>query len=498
MVVHIYSLSQWKVVLSSELKEYYVSCDDTAASLLSSSSSSSLPDFFHHWLTHSIKISPSTTICRFNYCSDRFNNHVSDVVERKKVETSIKDDISKSIHKWLRRRKRSATPSTSSDEQDDSNGSTSNEDYTVIVESHAILEDVVSIQILNSTTQESNTLYTSTLPPPLITWYQYNQGVVRDASKVKNDYATVCGTNPTQHQQQQQQHNWRKEQKWPPYPYGVVIVDRICGEAILRGADIYPTNGILCTDTYVTTHSPVAVYVDMTSSDAILTNGDGVSTRRMKKFSRGVTLQEFSTNDQNPRSVVLIGIGIATCPRSDIFTKNSSYIRLTTTAAAIRMIQIATPSVSYLLPPINEILSHLDDTLVVQNLPSLLVAHTLLDDEISPVPTSHETHAPLTTSILQEEWILDMCCAPGGKTSHIASLLLVKDQSNSTVMKRKLGGIVACDKSRTKVLQVRDTIRKLRCTTVIPIILDTTKCVSLNPKPLLMCEVCVFIVPRLG
>ena len=71
------------------------------------------------------------------------------------------------------------------------------------------------------------------------------------------------------------------------------------------------------------------------------------------------------------------------------------------------------------------------------------------------------------------EWILDMCCAPGGKTSHLASLV-----SSHAIQPRPRVRIIACDKSQSKVLQVRDTLQKLHCDTiVIPLVLDTTKCV---------------------
>ena len=80
-----------------------------------------------------------------------------------------------------------------------------------------------------------------------------------------------------------------------------------------------------------------------------------------------------------------------------MFTKDSSLIQqpnhippLTTAAhkpAAIRMVQIATPSMSYMLPPTNEILSNCHDRIVVQNLPSLLVAHTLLEDAVTITTT---------------------------------------------------------------------------------------------------------------
>ena len=166
-----------------------------------------------------------------------------------------------------------------------------------------------------------------------------------------------------------------------------------------------------------------------------------------------------------------------------MFTKDSSLIQqpnhippLTTAAhkpAAIRMVQIATPSMSYMLPPTNEILSNCHDRIVVQNLPSLLVAHTLLEDAVTITTTIDGTSQGEEEEEEEVEWILDMCCAPGGKTSHLASLV-----SSHAMQPRPRVRIIACDKSQSKVLQVRDTLQKLHCDTiVIPLVLDTTKCV---------------------
>jgi hypothetical protein len=168
------------------------------------------------------------------------------------------------------------------------------------------------------------------------------------------------------------------------------------------------------------------------------------------------------------------------------------------------MIQIATPTPLYLLPPTNEIFSNVNDKIVVQNLPSLLVAHTLLDDTTKRTINDNETIASNNSNTKEREgdddddkddneieWILDMCCAPGGKTSHLASLILHPSKNgppnrnditnplhHHNVRRRITSKIIACDKSQIKICHVRDTLQRLHCDDmVIPIVLDTTKCV---------------------
>lgn len=122
------------------------------------------------------------------------------------------------------------------------------------------------------------------------------------------------------------------------------------------------------------------------------------------------------------------------------------------------------------------------DDFVLQNLPSVTVAHAL-----DPQPG---------------DTILDMCCAPGGKASHLASRLCRMDRSNNNInndnRKNSNGDndknsrndaaatiIVACDKSRHKMVQARKLFERLGCygnnttngPTITPLALDTTQCV---------------------
>ena len=96
-----------------------------------------------------------------------------------------------------------------------------------------------------------------------------------------------------------------------------------------------------------------------------------------------------------------------------------------------------------MLPPLSGVLT---DKMMLQNLPSVLVGHTL-----DPQP---------------KDTILDMCAAPGGKSAHLASL--VKNKAT----------IVSCDKSRKKVLATKELFSRLGASCITPLVLDATKCVD--------------------
>ncbi|RHY29502.1 hypothetical protein DYB32_006897 [Aphanomyces invadans] len=84
----------------------------------------------------------------------------------------------------------------------------------------------------------------------------------------------------------------------------------------------------------------------------------------------------------------------------------------------------------------------------MQNTPSSVVAHVL-----NPQPG---------------DTVLDMCAAPGGKTSHLATLM------------QNRGTLVACDRSRRKVLEMKAFFDAVNLSIIVPIKLDSTQ--SVLPK----------------
>ena len=169
----------------------------------------------------------------------------------------------------------------------------------------------------------------------------------------------------------------KREAKGWPISHRVVIIDRLCGEAVLRGADIF-VKGVLVTDMGIRKGEEVAVYADLMRGDKVL---------------RGSLMEDYAGE------CVFLGMGIAECDRSTIFRENRGL--------GIKMCRQQTKRAGLLLPPINGVLP---DKMYVQNLPSVLVGHAL-----GPKPG---------------DVILDMCAAPGGKTNHLASLT----NNNATII----------------------------------------------------------------
>ncbi|XP_044754088.1 tRNA (cytosine(72)-C(5))-methyltransferase NSUN6 [Coccinella septempunctata] len=146
-----------------------------------------------------------------------------------------------------------------------------------------------------------------------------------------------------------------------------VVVDKDCGAAVLRGAHIFAP-GVLGMVSGCQIGDEVSIYVDI-----------------MKTCKRG--LQKLFTG-----SKLHIGNGIVRMQRSELYGAD-----LNPRGVAVEVTETISgcPQISEDLFPPGKIL--------LQNLPSIICVHTL-----DPQPN---------------EVILDMCAAPGHKTSHIASLM---------------------------------------------------------------------------
>ncbi|KAI9207085.1 putative methyltransferase NSUN6-like protein [Polychytrium aggregatum] len=189
-----------------------------------------------------------------------------------------------------------------------------------------------------------------------------------------------------------------------------VIVDVLCGNAVLRGADVFAV-GVLAAESPMKRGDRVAVYVDL----------DGACLRGQKERYHG--------------RKVFIGNGIALQGREDIYIYTPKEL-------AGRGVGIQMTEPLYRSPSFS---SMIHEGVFLQNLPSILVGHVL-----DPKPG---------------ELILDMCAAPGGKTTHIANL--TNNQST----------IIALDRSRPKIERLREHLDSQGYTSIKAFSCDATSCV---------------------
>jgi len=222
--------------------------------------------------------------------------------------------------------------------------------------------------------------------------------------------------------------NWpnRERSGWP-MTHRVVICDIFCGEAVLRGSNIF-VKGILVADAGIQKGDIVAVYADL--------------HRTKHAVARGLLLKHYMGE------CVFLGLGTAKCNRANMFSLSHGlgiemFVRVNPNNGNNNNNDLIYTRVGPPLPPLNGILT---GKMMLQNLPSTLVPHIL---DLQP-----------------QQFILDMCAAPGGKTAHIASLV-----SNNSL-------VVACDKSRKKVIDMRHMLWcNMGASCVLPVVMDTTKCV---------------------
>lgn len=185
-----------------------------------------------------------------------------------------------------------------------------------------------------------------------------------------------------------------------------VIVDRLCGEAVLRGSDIF-ARGVMSASSGLNAGDRVNVFVDL---DHAQTRGSSFDDHKARKL--------------------LVAHGTMTMARTELFRAQRGL-------AVTSIVRVCSDA-----PPMNGVLS---GDIYVQNLPSTVVAHVL-----DPQPG---------------ETIIDMCSAPGGKSSHVATLM--KNQ----------GTLIACDHSKRKVLELKKLFTELEYDCVVPLKMDTTHAV---------------------
>lgn len=194
--------------------------------------------------------------------------------------------------------------------------------------------------------------------------------------------------------------------KRPVFSEGkIVVVGEMCGLSVLRGADVF-SPGILSVPMDLLPGERVSVFADVTGS----------CLRGAKQFAG---------------EMYFVGNGISRVSRDELFK----------TKEPPRGIGIEMSESLYGCPSLDERI--FNGHFMLQNLPSILAV-----DMLNPQPN---------------EIILDMCAAPGGKTTHIAQRM--KNQ----------GLLVAFDKSKSKINSLKSNCEEFGVEIVQAFLMDGSK-----------------------
>lgn len=167
--------------------------------------------------------------------------------------------------------------------------------------------------------------------------------------------------------------------KWPNQK--VIICDTFCGEAILRGANIF-VKGVMCADKSIHKGDIVAVYANIISNNNLAQNS---SSGGNKSIPRGMDAENYTG------TCVFLGMGKMMCSRSEMFGQESGLAIEMMNGLISKYGEITTAKACMPLPPLNSPI--LNGKMVMQNLPSILVGAAL---DANP-----------------NQVIADLCSAPG-------------------------------------------------------------------------------------
>jgi 16S rRNA C967 or C1407 C5-methylase (RsmB/RsmF family) len=201
-----------------------------------------------------------------------------------------------------------------------------------------------------------------------------------------------------------------------------LIVDRGCGAAVMRGANIFAP-GVLSAPRRLSVGEAVSGFVDV---NGVLRRGVFSEDDNDDDESDNADVADGGASDVN--AFQFVGNGTVTMPRRAMFARDASGVAVEMTAPIFR-----TPALHGVM----------NERVFLQNEESMLAVLAL-----DPQPG---------------ELVLDMCAAPGGKTSHIASLM------------RGRGSIVAVDRSQSKCERLLATCERFGASNVSVMVGDANK-----------------------
>ena len=184
-----------------------------------------------------------------------------------------------------------------------------------------------------------------------------------------------------------------------PLDAATVVVDAACGEAVLRGADVFAPGVVACTR-HFDRGDPVivAALVAPEWRTAVAAAADASGGNNAHQVLKG----SFATVDTVSRSCVVVGAGVALLSRTECISPKARGVALRVNGAnPMRHLPLSDGPDAYL--------------------PSVLPAsgyRVFLQNWSSLVPVACLRLRPGTAHAV---W--DVCAAPGGKTSHVLSRL---------------------------------------------------------------------------
>ena len=209
----------------------------------------------------------------------------------------------------------------------------------------------------------------------------------------------------------------------------IVAVDRGCAEAVLRGADIFAPGIRGCSADLMAGEDVSIVCVDPLVSSREVHRGEKL---RREAVSGGA-------------GWLHVGNGRANYGRRDLFPPGQHASQAAASSSDTAAVSMTArvydgPSLNGVLP----------ESLFLQNLPSALAVH-LLD----PQPG---------------ELIVDLCSAPGGKTTHAAALLRHRSKGIDA------GRVIAIDRSKARLASVGTLAERLGVADLIELVhMDATR-----------------------